>query len=102
MTARVLPEGDWIEIEVEDNGPGIPAAERERVFERFYRVPDSNDDGSGLGLAIAREICRSHAATIEILSPEVGSGVIVRVRMPRVAAHPVATAPERSPVASVS
>jgi two-component system sensor histidine kinase TctE len=102
VTARVLPEGDWIEIEIEDNGPGIPAAERERVFERFYRVPDSNDDGSGLGLAIAREICRSHAATIEIVDPDVGSGVIVRVRMPRVAAQPVATAPERSPVASVS
>ena len=102
VTARVLPEGDWIEVEIEDNGPGIPEAERQLVFERFYRASQSDGDGSGLGLAIAREICRSHAATIEIVSPDAGSGTIVRVRMPRVAAQGGVTAPERLRVASVS
>ena len=102
VTARVLARSDSIEVDIEDNGPGIPAAERERVFERFYRAPDSSGDGSGLGLAIAREICRSHAATIEILSPDAGSGLIVRIRLPRVAAQAGATAPERLPSATVS
>jgi two-component system sensor histidine kinase TctE len=102
VTARVVPEGDWIEVEIEDNGPGIPEAERGRVFERFYRAPDSTGDGSGLGLAIAREICRSHAATIEIMAPGGTSGLIVRVRMPRAAARGDLTAAKRSPVATAS
>lgn len=54
-------------LEVEDNGPGIPQAERERVFERFYRILGSNVQGSGLGLAIVREIASQHDARIQIL-----------------------------------
>ena len=53
-------------VEVEDEGPGIPAAERERVLERFYRVPGTPGTGSGLGLAIVREIAAGHAASIAI------------------------------------
>ncbi|MFZ6759316.1 sensor histidine kinase N-terminal domain-containing protein [Undibacterium sp. Ji50W] len=53
-------------LEVEDNGPGIPVAEREHVFERFYRILGSNVQGSGLGLAIVREIASQHQASIEI------------------------------------
>nr|WP_328823377.1 sensor histidine kinase N-terminal domain-containing protein [Undibacterium crateris] len=53
-------------LEVEDHGPGIPAAEREHVFERFYRILGSNVQGSGLGLAIVREIAQQHAATVSI------------------------------------
>jgi two-component system sensor histidine kinase TctE len=53
-------------LEVEDHGPGIPAAEREHVFERFYRILGSNVQGSGLGLAIVREIAQQHAATVTI------------------------------------
>ncbi len=52
--------------EVEDDGPGIPPAERERVLERFYRVPGTSGTGSGLGLAIVREIAAGHGATIMI------------------------------------
>jgi len=59
-------------LEVEDSGPGIAHAERERVFERFYRVPNSAGDGSGLGLAIVKEIARAHAATIALTEPETG------------------------------
>ena len=53
-------------LEVEDDGPGIPAAERERVMDRFYRVPGTPGTGSGLGLAIVREIAASHDAAMVI------------------------------------
>lgn len=52
--------------EVEDDGPGIPPAERERVLERFYRVPGTSGTGSGLGLAIVSEIAAGHGAAIVI------------------------------------
>ena len=52
--------------EVEDDGPGIPVSERERVLERFYRVPGTPGTGSGLGLAIVREIAAGHGAAIVI------------------------------------
>ncbi|MEK8030350.1 sensor histidine kinase N-terminal domain-containing protein [Ideonella sp. DXS29W] len=53
-------------LRVVDNGPGIPAAERERVFERFYRVAGTHGDGVGLGLAIVREIAALHQAEIRL------------------------------------
>jgi two-component system sensor histidine kinase TctE len=53
-------------LEVEDDGPGIPPQERERVLERFYRVPGTTGTGSGLGLAIVREIAAGHGASIAI------------------------------------
>ena len=53
-------------LEVEDNGPGIPESERQRVFDRFYRILGTNVDGSGLGLAIVREIAEQHDAQIRI------------------------------------
>ena len=53
-------------IEVHDSGPGIAPAERERVFERFYRSADAAAAGSGLGLAIARAIAERHGATLSI------------------------------------
>ncbi|HTN28471.1 MAG TPA: sensor histidine kinase N-terminal domain-containing protein [Burkholderiales bacterium] len=51
-------------LEVEDDGPGIPLAERERVLERFYRLAGSSGSGSGLGLAIVREIALAHGAEL--------------------------------------
>ena len=53
-------------LQVEDNGPGIPAAERTHVLQPFYRVLGSAVDGSGLGLPIVEEIARQHGATVEI------------------------------------
>lgn len=53
-------------LEVEDNGPGIALAERERVFQRFYRILGSSVSGSGLGLAIVKEIVQQHQAQIFI------------------------------------
>jgi two-component system sensor histidine kinase TctE len=55
-------------IEVEDNGPGIAAGERELVFDRFYRILGSDTEGSGLGLAIVREIAQRHDAEVDIFS----------------------------------
>ena len=72
-------------LEVEDNGPGIAAAERERVLQRFYRAPGSPGSGSGLGLAIVADIARSHGASIELLDGEEGCGLRVRVRFARTA-----------------
>jgi two-component system sensor histidine kinase TctE len=55
-------------LEVEDTGPGIPAAEHAHVFERFYRILGSNAEGSGLGLSIVREIALQHDAQVEIFN----------------------------------
>jgi two-component system sensor histidine kinase TctE len=66
VTARVRSGRSWIDIDVEDSGPGIPASERAMVFERFYRVLGTQVDGSGLGLAIVREIASQHDARIDI------------------------------------
>jgi two-component system sensor histidine kinase TctE len=68
ITARVLadPYGHALVLQVEDSGPGIPAAERELVFQPFYRALGTNVDGSGLGLPIVREIARQHNAEVTI------------------------------------
>jgi two-component system sensor histidine kinase TctE len=69
-------------LEVEDNGPGIPAAERERVFERFHRVKGTSGEGTGLGLAIVREIAHRHGATVELGAPAARSGTVIAVSFP--------------------
>ena len=66
-------------VEVSDTGPGIPPAERVRVFDRFYRVPGSDSAGSGIGLAIAKAIADRHAASIELGPGAGGAGLVVRV-----------------------
>jgi two-component system sensor histidine kinase TctE len=69
-------------VEVEDEGPGVPASERERVLERFYRVPGTPGTGSGLGLAIVREIAAGHAASITIGEGAGGKGSRVALTFP--------------------
>jgi two-component system sensor histidine kinase TctE len=66
VTVRVMddPFGQVVVLQVEDSGPGIPAAERDQVFQPFYRALGTNVDGSGLGLAIVREIAMQHGAEI--------------------------------------
>jgi two-component system sensor histidine kinase TctE len=68
ITARVLadPFGHVLVLQVEDSGPGIPQAERELVFQPFYRALGTNVDGSGLGLPIVLEIARQHNAEIQV------------------------------------
>ena len=60
-------------LAVEDPGPGIPETERQRVRQRFYRLPNSPGHGSGLGLAIVDEIARLYSASVSI---EAGAGDI--------------------------
>ena len=68
VTARVLtdPFGGVLLLQVEDSGPGIAEAERELVFQPFYRTLGSEADGSGLGLPIVQEIARQHGATVTL------------------------------------
>ena len=69
-------------IEVEDDGPGIPVAERVHVFDRFYRILGSETEGSGLGLAIVKEIATHHSADIVIAEPPRGKGTLFRISFP--------------------
>lgn len=72
-------------IRVLDDGPGIPVAERQRMFERFYRgegAQSRSRDGSGLGLAIVKAIAERHRATVELRTPASGRGLEVRVSFP--------------------
>lgn len=88
VTARTrMDSGDAV-LEVEDDGPGIPESERERVLERFYRVPGTNTEGGGLGLAIVREIADRHGAKIELVTPDSGRGLMVRICFPKVSLNP--------------
>ena len=68
VTARVLAEpfSRALVLQVEDSGPGVPAAERELVFQPFYRALGTGADGSGLGLPIVLEIARQHGATVTL------------------------------------
>ncbi len=84
ITLRVVggrPDSSGPELIVDDDGPGIPTAERARVFERFYRAPGSIGEGSGLGLAIVRQIVHDHGAEVSLESSESG-GLRVRVCFP--------------------
>jgi two-component system, OmpR family, sensor histidine kinase TctE len=88
ITVRVRPEpgAGLVHLEVEDTGMGIPAAERDRVVERFYRILGREGDGSGLGLAIVREIATMHGGTLTIgdnvyqATPRL-AGTLVRVSL---------------------
>jgi two-component system sensor histidine kinase QseC len=88
--ARYAPERSTVQVElhqgpesvslsVTDEGPGIPAELRERVFESYYRIPGAPGEGSGLGLAIVREIAAQHGATVGITQGAQGRGTRVAV-----------------------
>ncbi len=76
VTARVVPDpfGQVIVLQVEDTGPGVPAAERELIFRPFYRALGTNVDGTGLGLAIVMEIVQQHEAQISVADAAVRGG----------------------------
>jgi signal transduction histidine kinase len=79
----------WVELAVADDGPGIPAADRSRIFDRFTRLDPSRDSsygGTGLGLAIARDIVRGHGGRIEVADSRAGARVVVRLPEMRVPA----------------
>ncbi len=93
VTARVVadPFGQVVVLQVEDNGPGIAEAERELVFQPFYRPADTVIEGSGLGLAIVREVVAQHGAEIAVAdalpralaaAQGCGPGTLITVRFP--------------------
>jgi two-component system OmpR family sensor kinase/two-component system sensor histidine kinase QseC len=79
---RLYAEGEAAVLQVDDAGPGIPPAERERVFDRFYRRAANEADGSGLGLAIVRSIAERHGATVTLGDAPLG-GLRATVRFAR-------------------
>jgi two-component system OmpR family sensor kinase len=69
-------------LRVVDTGPGIPADERQRVFDRFYRPPGTSPPGSGLGMAIVKAIADAHGASIKLDNAPSASGLAVTVSFP--------------------
>ncbi|WP_236779176.1 sensor histidine kinase [Agromyces seonyuensis] len=106
LGSRVVrtPTGEQLEFVVADEGPGIPTAHRERVFERFARVaPGRGDDGSGLGLSIVRAIAEAHGGTASLRdSAAGGSEFVVRVPLdrPEAGIGSAPTAPRSLPAAA--
>jgi two-component system sensor histidine kinase CiaH len=85
VRVAVRPGGRRVELTVSDQGPGVPAAERDRVFEPFTRLPGVQRDraaGTGLGLAIARRIVVAHEGTI-VVDDAPGGGARFVVSLPR-------------------
>lgn len=79
---RVYKKNSKVQIEVIDNGPGIPAAAQARLFDRFYRVKDSETTkGSGLGLAITKSVAEAHGGAVYVKS-EVGQGSTFGMTLP--------------------
>ena len=86
VSLEVRTEGGHAVLTVADDGPGIPAAERERVFERFARLDDARDrdaGGTGLGLAIVRELVRRSGGSISLQDNPSGTGIVAVVHLPR-------------------
>ncbi len=87
VVVRVFRQGGRSGFSVEDLGPGIPKAERDKIFQRFYQVDRSRSKrrpGSGLGLAIVKHIAQLHGATVDV-EGEVGQGSTFRVSFPAAA-----------------
>ena len=90
MTVRMSNRHDTAEVEITDTGPGIAPADRERIFDRFTRLPgtyppgphDNAPDGNGLGLAIARGIAAAHHGTLTCAEPAYG-GARFLLQLPR-------------------
>jgi two-component system OmpR family sensor kinase len=82
VDVSVIAAQGGLAVTVEDSGPGIPAEERGRVFDRFYRVPGSDAAGSGLGLAIIKAIAERHGATLTLGASARLGGLDATVRFP--------------------
>lgn len=85
VTVHTMQQGDGVAVRIKDNGPGIPAEDLDRIFERFYQVDKSRvrgaRKGTGLGLTISREIVEAHGGRIQAESQE-GGGTCFTVWLP--------------------
>ena len=80
----IVRENKRVVIVIDDDGPGIPLQEQERVFAPFYRLDPSRDPGKGgvgLGLSVARTIAREHGGEVTLANRD-GAGLSVRVELP--------------------
>jgi len=79
VTTRITARAGRVTLTIEDDGPGIAPEQREKVFQRFYRIDDGDSDGCGLGLAIVREFAQSIDARIWLSAPATGRGLSAEV-----------------------
>jgi signal transduction histidine kinase len=82
VEVRAFRSGAEAVLEIADDGPGVPTAERARVFDRFYRVAGTDVPGSGLGLAIVKQVADLHHARVELADGLDGRGLTARVIFP--------------------
>lgn len=88
VSLAVSADASQLQIEVADRGPGVPADERERIFEPFYRSSHASEQhgGVGLGLSLVRSIARQHGGTVQCLARDDGTGARFVVTLPKLAA----------------
>ena len=104
VVVSVSRDGAWAELAVTDDGPGIPAADRERAFDRFARLDDARSrdgdeaGGAGLGLAIVRATAQAYGGTA-VLEPATPGGRPLRIRDGAARGRPAARDPRRSVIA---
>ncbi|MGW6567121.1 ATP-binding protein [Streptomyces sp. NPDC054975] len=85
ITVTVRAEGACALLAVADDGAGVPAAERDRIFERFVRLDDArtrDEGGAGLGLAIARDVARRHGGDLTVAAADPSGGACFELRLP--------------------
>jgi len=82
VTVRVFKEAGQTILEVGDTGSGIPENEREKIFQRFYRIPGTSSTGSGLGLSIVKSVAENHGAAVAVMNGSFQKGTTFRVVFP--------------------
>jgi signal transduction histidine kinase len=78
----VEPKGDMVDIEVEDDGPGIPENLRDQLFVRGARLDTTGKPGTGLGLAIVRDVAEIYGGTVHLEESEDLGGLLARLTLP--------------------
>jgi two-component system, OmpR family, sensor histidine kinase SenX3 len=102
VTVAAQPTDDMVELSVTDEGVGIPGAELQRIFERFYRIDPSrhrSTGGTGLGLSIVKHVAATHGGEVTVWSRE-GQGSTFTLRLPRRAPSPTTDGPGSAPHAA--
>jgi len=89
IAVEVATAGEQLAITIANEGPAIPAAERERIFERFFRGTEARrtGGGSGLGLFVARKIARAHGGDLVLAAEEAAERVEFRMTVPQAGDH---------------
>jgi two-component system sensor histidine kinase KdpD len=81
VEVRAEVKDEWLSVTISDTGPGLPAEDVERIFEKFYRVPGTATGGTGLGLSICRGLVEAHGGTLTARNKETG-GASFLIRLP--------------------